>query len=196
MAPANQTRRVWVLIVMSMALVTLGACGSPDTNSTGDKGYVVGNGVITRLSADERVKPGPVVGKTLEGEEVSLADFKGQVVVLNVWGSWCPPCRKEAPLLAQAARTLEPEGVAFLGINTRDSSTDQGLAFQKKYDVPYPSIYDPSGQTLLAFRRTLNPNSIPTTLIIDADGKVAASILGEVPSKTTLVDLVREVKGT
>ena len=99
-------------------------------------------------------------------------------------------------MLAQAARTLEPEGVAFLGINTRDSSTDQGLAFQKKYDVPYPSIYDPSGQTLLAFRRTLNPNSIPTTLIIDANGKVAASILGEVPSKTTLVDLVREVKGT
>lgn len=196
MALANLTRPVWVLIVMSIALVTLGACGSPDTNSTGDKGYVVGNGVITRLSADERVKPGPVVGKTLEGEEVSLADFKGQVVVLNVWGSWCPPCRKEAPLLAQAARTLEPEGVAFLGINTRDSSTDQGLAFQKKYDVPYPSIYDPSGQTLLAFRRTLNPNSIPTTLIIDADGKVAASILGEVPSKTTLVDLVREVKGT
>ena len=196
MALANLTRPVWVLIVMSIALVTLGACGSPDTNSTGDKGYVVGNGVITRLSADERVKPGPVVGKTLEGEEVSLADFKGQVVVLNVWGSWCPPCRKEAPLLAQAARSLKPEGVVFLGINTRDSSTDQGLAFQKKYDVPYPSIYDPSGQTLLAFRRTLNPNSIPTTLIIDADGKVAASILGEVPSKTTLVDLVREVKGT
>jgi len=196
MAPANQTRRVWVLIVMSMALVTLGACGNPDTNSTGDKGYVVGNGVITRLAADERVKPGPVAGKTLEGEAVSLADFKGHVVVVNVWGSWCPPCRKEAPLLAQAARSLKPEGVVFLGINTRDSSTDQGLAFQKKYDVPYPSIYDPSGQTLLAFRRTLNPNSIPTTLIIDADGKVAASILGEVPSKTTLVDLVREVKGT
>ena len=196
MAPANQTRRVWVLIVMSMALVTLGACGNPATNSTGDKGYVVGNGVITRLAADERVKPGPVAGKTLEGEAVSLADFKGHVVVVNVWGSWCPPCRKEAPLLAQAARSLKPEGVVFLGINTRDSSTDQGLAFQKKYDVPYPSIYDPSGQTLLAFRRTLNPNSIPTTLIIDADGKVAASILGEVPSKTTLVDLVREVKGT
>ena len=196
MVPANLTRRVWVLIVMSMALVTLGACGSPDTNSTGDKGYVVGNGVITRLSSGERVKPGPVAGKTLEGEAVSLADFKGHVVVVNVWGSWCPPCRKEAPLLAQAARSLKPEGVVFLGINTRDSSTDQGLAFQKKYDVPYPSIYDPSGQTLLAFRRTLNPNSIPTTLIIDADGKVAASILGEVPSKTTLVDLVREVKGT
>ncbi|MEZ5159385.1 MAG: TlpA disulfide reductase family protein [Marmoricola sp.] len=85
------------------------------------------------------------------GEEVSLADFKGQVVVLNVWGSWCPPCRKEAPLLAQAARTLEPEGVAFLGINTRDSSTDQGLAFQKKYDVPTPRSMTRAGRPCLLF---------------------------------------------
>ncbi|HNN49209.1 MAG TPA: TlpA disulfide reductase family protein, partial [Marmoricola sp.] len=150
---------------------------------------------ITRLATDQRVAPGPVKGTTLEGESVSLDSFKGQVVVLNVWGSWCPPCRKEAPLLTEAARELAKEDVVFLGINTRDSSTDQGLAFQKKYDVPYPSIYDPSGQNLLSFRRTLNPNSIPSTLIIDAEGRVAASILGEIPSKATLTELVREVKG-
>lgn len=189
------TTRLLAALVTLAVVATVAGCGSPDTRSTGDKGYVIGNGVITRLAADERVQPGPVKGQTLEGKTVSLDSFKGQVVVLNVWGSWCPPCRKEAGHLAAAARELEPEGVVFLGINTRDSSTDQGLAFQKKYDVPYPSIYDPSGQTLLSFRRTLNPNSIPSTLIIDADGRVAASILGEIPSQTTLVELVREVKG-
>lgn len=181
------------LLVGLLATVLLG-CGSPDSNNTGDKGYVVGNGVITTLAEADRVTPGPVSGNTLEGDQVDLDSFKGQVVVLNVWGSWCPPCRKEAPLLADTARELESDGVVFLGINNRDASTDQGLAFQTKYDVPYPSIFDPSGKTLLSFRRTLTPNSIPSTLIIDANGKVAASVLGEVPSKTTLVELVREVQ--
>ncbi|HNI70006.1 MAG TPA: TlpA disulfide reductase family protein [Marmoricola sp.] len=185
----------WSALISGLLALTLTGCGSPDSKNTGDKGYIVGNGVITRLATDQRVAPGPVKGTTLEGESVSLDSFKGQVVVLNVWGSWCPPCRKEAPLLTEAARELAKEDVVFLGINTRDSSTDQGLAFQKKYDVPYPSIYDPSGQNLLSFRRTLNPNSIPSTLIIDAEGRVAASILGEIPSKATLTELVREVKG-
>ncbi len=185
----------WSALISGLLALTLTGCGSPDNKNTGDKGYIVGNGVITRLATDQRVAPGPVKGTTLEGESVSLDSFKGQVVVLNVWGSWCPPCRKEAPLLTEAARELAKEDVVFLGINTRDSSTDQGLAFQKKYDVPYPSIYDPSGQNLLSFRRTLNPNSIPSTLIIDAEGRVAASILGEIPSKATLTELVREVKG-
>ena len=164
----------WSALISGLLALTLTGCGSPDSKNTGDKGYIVGNGVITRLATDQRVAPGPVKGTTLEGESVSLDSFKGQVVVLNVWGSWCPPCRKEAPLLTEAARELAKEDVVFLGINTRDSSTDQGLAFQKKYDVPYPSIYDPSGQNLLSFRRTLNPNSIPSTLIIDAEGRVAA----------------------
>jgi thiol-disulfide isomerase/thioredoxin len=182
-------------LLVALLSTLLAGCGSPDTKSTGDKGYVIGDGVITRLAEDERVTPGPVSGQTLEGEEVDLGSFKGKVVVLNVWGSWCPPCRKEASLLADAARELESDGVVFLGINVRDASTDQGLAFQEKYDVPYASIYDPSGKTLLSFRKSLTPNSIPSTLIIDTNGKVAASILGEVPSKSTLVELVREVQG-
>ncbi|WP_445259273.1 TlpA disulfide reductase family protein [Nocardioides aurantiacus] len=175
-----------------MTGLALSACG--EAPSTGDKGYVDGQGIITRLPVAERKPPGPVEGETLEGKPVSLDDYEGQVVVLNVWGSWCPPCRKEAPILREAARELAKDDVAFIGINTRDSSQDQGLAFERRYDVPYPSLFDPSGRTLLAFAGTLNPSAIPSTVVLDEQGRVAASILGEIPSRRTLVAVVEDVQ--
>ena len=170
----------------------LSACAEAPT--TGDKGYVDGQGIITRLPPAERKTPGVVEGETLEGKPLALDDFEGRVVVLNVWGSWCPPCRKEAPILGEAARELDKRDVVFVGINTRDASQDQGLAFQRRYDVPYPSLFDPSGRTLLAFAGTLNPSAIPSTVVLDEQGRVAASILGEIPSRRTLVDLVEDVQ--
>jgi thiol-disulfide isomerase/thioredoxin len=186
---------VRALVRTLLAVLLLGSAASACGGSpgTGDKGYVDGEGIITRLSVGDRRPPGEVSGTTLEGDELSLDEYAGKVIVLNVWGSWCPPCRKEARTLAAAARELEADGVAFLGVNTKDSSPDQGLAFQRRYDVPYPSFFDPSGRTLLAFRGTLNPSSIPSTVVIDQQGRVAASVLGEVPSQQTLVGLVRDV---
>jgi thiol-disulfide isomerase/thioredoxin len=179
-------------VLAAVALVATG-CGS-DIGSSGDQGYIDGKGVITLLAKADRKKPGEVSGDSLQGDPVTLASYAGKVVVVNVWGAWCPPCRAEAADLAAAARKLAPEGVVFLGINSRDSSKDNALAFERTYDVPYPSIYDPGGTNLLAFHGTLTPNSIPSTVVIDRDGKVAASILGEVPSTTTLVDLVQDVQ--
>lgn len=181
------------LVLTVLAALALGASGCSKVGSTGDKGYIAGEGVITLLPEAQRKAPGAVSGETLEGDQVSLASYAGKVVVVNVWGSWCPPCRAEADDLAAAYRELAPKGVVFLGINTRDASQDNGLSFQRRYQVPYPSIFDPGGRTLLAFHRTLTPNSIPGTVVIDRQGRVAASILGEVPSKTTLVDLVEDV---
>lgn len=188
----SRVHKVLLAVSSVAAALLLGGCS--EKPSTGDKGYVDGQGIITRLAPDQRKTPGEVAGETLEGEEISLEDYEGQVVVLNVWGSWCPPCRKEAPLLREAARELSDENVVFLGINTRDASQDQGLAFQKRYDVPYPSLFDPSGRTLLAFAGTLNPSAIPSTVVLDEQGRVAASILGEVPSRRTLVEVVRDVR--
>jgi thiol-disulfide isomerase/thioredoxin len=182
------------LVLAALLLVTgasLSGCGG--SSGTGDKGYVDGEGIITRLPVSERRKPGPVAGTTLEGRDLDLKQYAGRVVVLNVWGSWCPPCRSEAATLAASSRDLAKSGVAFVGVNTKDSGTDQGLAFQRHYDVPYPSLYDPSGRTLLAFHGTLNPSAIPSTVVLDKQGRVAASILGAVPSRRTLDDLVQDV---
>lgn len=186
------SRRLLVLAGL-LSLALLAGCGS-GVEGTGDAGYTRGDGAITVLPVADREEPGAVTGETLEGEKVSLASYDGQVVVLNVWGSWCPPCRKEAPFLAEAARELEDDGVVFLGINTRDNSRDNALAFQRAQDLPYTSIYDPDGRTLLAFRGTLPPNSIPSTVVIDREGRVAASVIGEVSSANTLLDIVEDVE--
>jgi len=183
--------RPFVPALLAALALSVSGCGS---SGTGDKGYITGEGVVTLLPVAQRKAPGKVGGETLSGEQLSLASYAGKVVVVNVWGSWCPPCRAEATDLAAASRELAPKGVVFVGINTRDASRDNGRAFERTYDVPYPSIYDPSGSNLLAFRRTLTPNSIPGTVVIDRQGRVAASILGRIPTKTTLVDLVEDVE--
>ena len=128
--------------------------------------------------APSRARPWP-------GKHVSLRDYRGKVVVVNVWGSWCPPCRAEAPMLADAARDLAKKGVVFLGINSRNPEQAGPQAFERRYEIPYDSIYDPDGQTLLAFHGTLAPNSIPSTVVIDKQGRVAASVIGKV-TRTTL----------
>lgn len=182
-----------LLVVAVVSAILLGATGCSKVGSTGDKGYIAGEGVITLLPEAQRKAPGAVSGETLDGNQLSLASYAGKVIVVNVWGAWCPPCRAEADDLAAAARELAPKGVVFVGINTRDASQDNARSFERRYGVPYPSIYDPGGRNLLAFHRTLTPNAIPSTVVIDARGRVAASILGEVTSKTTLVDLVQDV---
>jgi hypothetical protein len=101
--------------------------------------------------------------------------------------------RSEAPDLVAASRELAGDDVAFVGINSRDLDKAAARAFVRRFRVPYPSIYDQRGETLLAFKGTLTPNAIPSTVIIDARGRVAASVLGEV-SKSTLVGLVDDVR--
>lgn len=180
-----------VLLALVLAGVLAGCGGGFEA---GDKGYVDGRGVITRLAPDQRETPDALAGESLEGEPLSLAELEGDVVVVNVWGAWCPPCRKEAPLLAEVARQLEGDGVRFMGINARDNSQDQALAFERRYEIPYPSLWDPAGRALLAFAGTLPPNSIPSTVILDAEGRVAASIVGEVTSASTLAGLIEDVR--
>ena len=184
-------RTTTALAAVLLASTGLTAC-SDDVGSSGDAGFVSGKGVITRLAVDDRKEPGEVAGETLEGEPISLEDFAGKTVVVNVWGSWCAPCRAEAPDLVAASEELAADDVEFLGINSRDLDRAAAQAFQRRFEVPYPSIYDQQGKTLLAFRGTLSPNAIPSTVVIDAEGRVAASVIGEV-SRSTLVGLVEDV---
>ncbi len=191
MSPA---RRVTSAVFALLMLGVTAAC-SNDIGSSGDQGYVAGKGIITELAEADRKAPAELSGETLDGEQVALADYAGQVVVVNVWGSWCAPCRAEAPMLAAAAADLAKDDVAFLGIDSRDPSRSAAQAFVRRFEIPYPSIYDQEGRTLLAFRGTLNPNAIPATIVIDREGRVAASVLGEI-TRTTLFALVEGVGGT
>ena len=180
-------RAVLLAVALPSALVLAGC--SNDVGSSGNQGYVAGKGIITSVKAADRKQPGEVAGRTLDGKQVSLADFRGKVVVVNVWGSWCGPCRAEAPMLAQASRDLAKKGVVFLGIDSRDPSKDAAKAFVRRFDVPYPSLYDQQGSTLLAFRGTLTPNSVPSTVVGDPQGRGSGSVLGSL-TRTTLDDLV------
>lgn len=178
-----------------LALSVLGgtAACSDEVGSSGDQGFVSGKGIITAVAPADREKPGAVAGETLDGEAVSLEQYAGKVVVVNVWGSWCGPCRKEAPMLAEAARDLADEDVVFLGINTRDQSRAAAEAFVRRFDIPYDSLYDPQGRTLLSFRDSLAMSSIPSTVVVDAEGRAAGRVLGEL-SRSTLDGLVEEAQ--
>jgi thiol-disulfide isomerase/thioredoxin len=178
-----------LIVVLVLAAGLLAGCSRNDVGTSGDQGFVSGKGVITTVAEHDRKAPGAVEGTTLDGKRVSLADYRGKVVVVNVWGSWCPPCRAEAPMLAQASRDLAGKSVAFLGIDSRDPSQAAAQAFVREKNIPYPSIYDQSGRTLLAFHGTLPPNSIPSTIVVDEQGRVASSVIGPI-SRTTLDDLV------
>ena len=185
-------RPVLVLVTALVSSAVLAGCTDTPSGS-GEAGFVSGKGVITKLAAADRERPGEVSGTTIDGDPVSLADYAGQTVVVNVWGSWCAPCRAEAPDLVAAAEELADDDVAFLGINSRDLNQTAARAFVRRFDVPYPSIYDQGGQTLLAFQGTLTANSIPSTVVIDDQGRVAARVLGEV-TRSTLVGLVEDVQ--
>ena len=181
-------------LLLALLAVALVACSSNDEGqASGDTvGFEVGDGSVTVIAEDKR-QPAPILtGPQLGSDgELSTADYEGQMIVLNVWGSWCAPCRAEAPALNLAAEELDD--VQFLGINTRDLDPAPAEAFLRTFEVTYPSMFDPDGALLLDFGQ-LPPAAIPSTLIIDEQGRVAARVLGEVSART-LIDLVDDVRG-
>lgn len=181
--------RAVVLIVVVALAAAVSAC-STSSPSGGNTGYITGDGVVTTIAPGDR-KPAPELrGDALGGGRVDLADHRGSIVVVNVWAAWCPDCRAEAADLVAAARRLP--GTAFLGIDTRESNKSAAAAFVRDYHVPYPSIYDEDGSALLAFHGLLSPSSLPSTMVLDKSGRVAALVLGRVDTGT-LVGLVHDV---
>lgn len=158
-------RRNLALIRAAAAVALAGAISgcSSDASTAQGTGFISGKGVVTVLPAADRERPGPMAGMTIDGEPISLDDYAGQTVVVNVWGSWCAPCRAEADDLVEASKELADQNVAFVGIDSRDLDKSAARAFTRRYDVPYPSLYYQKGETLLAFNGTLSPNTIPST---------------------------------
>jgi thiol-disulfide isomerase/thioredoxin len=140
----------------------------------------------------DRGEPVALTGSDLSGEEIDLAAMRGTPVVVNVWASWCPPCISEQPDLNEAAAALGDD-VEFVGLNIRDASQDDAAAYVRDLEVSYPSIYSADGAALLPFAGTLTPRSIPSTVVLDREGRVAASVNGRIPTTQTLVSLVEAV---
>ncbi|MDI6909436.1 TlpA disulfide reductase family protein [Nocardioides sp.] len=174
--------------------VVLLATGCSSLEGTGDKGYISGDRRVRVIDPADRGDPVELTGTSLTGDPVDAADSRGRVLVVNTWWSGCAPCRSEMPMLTDAAKELG--SVAdFLGINIRDASASQGQAFMRSVGAEYPSIYDPAGKAVLAFAGKTTLSAIPTTIVLDAEGRVAAVITGEIPSEQTLVDVVHDVAG-
>ena len=173
-------RRFTLLAATAVAgVLVLSACsGGTTAGGGGNTNFVTGSGGVSTVAKGDRTDAPKLDGTTLDGKALDVTDYKGKVVVLNFWGSWCGPCRAEAKHFAKVAGDTRDEGVQFVGINTRDSRKSLALNFEKDHGITYPSLFDPTGKLLLRFPKgTLNPQAIPSTVVIDRDGKLAARTL-------------------
>jgi thiol-disulfide isomerase/thioredoxin len=180
---------------IALAAVTLLAGCSSDSlaeqyeNGT-TKNYISGEGTVSEYPAEERGEPVAFEAQTDAGDTVSSEDYAGEVVVLNFWYAGCPPCRLEAPFLEEVNVQFADEPVGFLGVNVRDQA-ETSLEFAESFDITYPSVIDANeGEMLLAFAGDVAPNAVPTTLVLDKQGRVAARILGGLDGSSTLRTLV------
>jgi thiol-disulfide isomerase/thioredoxin len=195
-APARSARALAGTVAVVMA-ATLSACGGGSSSGIGaaanDRGYIAGNKQIEKVATDKRSGAVTLAGTTLDGTSWSVADAAGKVVVVNLWGSWCPPCEAEMPHLqsvwTQAQKAKRP--VVFMGVDLE--SRENGLAAVKRFGLTFPSLSDPSGTLRLGLQG--KAEATPTTLILDRQGRIAARISGEIPSETTLRQVLDEVVG-
>jgi thiol-disulfide isomerase/thioredoxin len=178
---SNRTRSRAALLTTgaAVAALVLSACGSGGTSGgSGNSNFVAGKDGISTVAKGSRAEAPDLSGPTVDGKQLDVKDYKGKIVVVNVWGSWCPPCRAEAPNFVKVAKDTAAKGVQFVGINTRDANISLAQAFEKQQGVTYPSLYDPTSKLLLRFKKgTLNLQTIPSTIVIDRDGKIAARTL-------------------
>lgn len=174
----------------SLALLALGLSGcareddlSQQASAGDNKNYVAGDGSVTEFSAADRGSAPDINGTLFTGTDITPADLEGQVTVLNFWFAACAPCRVEAPQLESLHQEFKDQGVQFFGVNLRDEKAT-AEAFEKSFGLTYPSFDDKNGAVLLAVSGIVPPNAVPTTLVLDKQGRVASRVLGEVQRGT------------
>ena len=176
--PAKYPVRKLILVLSGLLL---SACVTPNASiqNSGEAGFISGDGTATFLNVEDRKSAPELIALDFNGKEIDLSNYKNKVVVLNVWGSWCGPCRKEAKELQELYVKNKNSGVEFIGINIRDSKVS-AEKFITNFGITYPNIFDRDGVKLLGFKDTLPANAIPSTVLVDKNGKVAARQLGPI----------------
>ena len=163
------SRRRFFLVAVGCFVALLGVAGwqvvigaRADVPQRSRPAQTGGSGTgLTLYRPGERVAAPGVRGETLSGAQLALAILRGRVVVLNVWGSWCNPCRAETPELVRVFRDTQARGVRFAGIDTRDNP-DAARAFVRSFHVPYPSLIDRDGKLLLALKGLIPAYAVPS----------------------------------
>ncbi len=185
-----------VSLAASLALAGCTADGLADQYKAGSaKNYVAGDGSVTEIAAESRGAAVTFEGQAESGEVIRSEDYADRVLVVNFWYAGCPPCRSEAPDLERLNVQFQDQGVRFLGVNVRDQA-DTALEFAGAFGVTYPSILDvDTGSVQLAFSGSVAPNAVPTTLVLDRRGRVAARVLGRIDAsilETLIADVLAE----
>lgn len=195
--PALSRRHVLAGIAGLAALPVLAACSNADdplaaqAGNVDGKNYIAGDGSVLEIALEDRGEPVQFTSTLFSGETVNAADLAGEPAVLNFWYAACAPCRIEAPDLQALHEEFEPAGVQFVGVNVRDTA-GTAEAFDRNFGITYPSLEDRSGQVLLAMTDYVPPQAVPTTIVLDRQGRVSARILG-VAERSTLKSLITTV---
>ena len=176
----------WLAVLLaSVGVLALVGCSTgDDAVAQGGTFEFVAPGGKTDIFYDppaDRGRPGKLSGPDLldPAKTLSLDDFDGKVVVINVWGQWCGPCRTEIGQLQQVYDATRADGVAFLGIDVRDNNRDAAVDFITDRKITFPSIYDPPMRTMIAFGGRYPTTVIPSTVVLDREHRVAAVFLRE-----------------
>ena len=184
------TRRSFLVPGALGALGVLGACsrfGSADGN--GELTTFVGDGVVQEIPVEDRSPLPSFSGETLGGGVFDTKNVEAEILLVNIWGSWCAPCRKEAPVLRAMWQKYRDQSVQFVGIDVKDNDAS-AIAFEKSFGIDYPSIRSGDSATAtLALADALPQAAVPSTVITDREGRVAVRIIGAA-TKTTLDDLL------
>ncbi|WP_311214597.1 MULTISPECIES: TlpA disulfide reductase family protein [unclassified Arthrobacter] len=181
------------ILGLGAAVLALAGCTSPDVlaeqaKAGDDKNYIAGDGSVNEYPPESRGARVSLEGQLFNGEKVTAEDWAGKVMVLNFWYAACAPCRVEAPDLAALHTEFKDQGVLFYGVNVRDDAAT-AEAFERTFKVDYPSFDDSDGGILLAMTEYVPPRAVPTTLVLDTEGRVSARILG-ISQKGTLKALI------
>ena len=177
----TRTRKlVAVTVLLTIAATAMWQAYAVRSDPSGGAGPTSG---VALFPGNKGIPLPEVEGRTLEGERIALADLRGTVVVLNVWGSWCAPCRAEVPELKAVAAQTSDEGVQFMGIDVRDNPA-AARAFQRRFGIEYPSIDDRSGLVLAQFAGVIPVSAVPSTVVADRSGMIRARVVGRVDAVT------------